>query len=430
AANLSTHTPEPSRCFNFIYYDDDDDDEESTIPLNEIISQIPPSIAITPVLPTMESEDSLIMGDENLSTIPEKESDKVIKSNVGDFVPIPSESEDTFESGSECDLPSCDDFSSIDVLRGNSMTFFNPLFDVNDDFTSSDDKSLPEEDVQEENFKIYSNPLFEFDEEYIYSDVNPLFNEVLEDIENKDSYVSNLDESDLLVTPLFDANEDECFDPGGDINKIDAFLDIDVSTDIEDGYHDSEGDIIYLECLITNDTTHNLPPEVFLDIDPKSLNDEPDFDNLKSMVKIFDPGIHEKKFSPTYVRTHTVVWWSGWWSAAATVIRHRWDRRRPPHGSEVSLWVDPPLTVAFDKPLGPVVASVDGVRTVDRPTWLQSQGEAVTEDHYKKLLEAHVSHSHWWITAVYDEELRRLRKFRMKLHVHKKITEIPPDIAI
>ncbi|GKG16106.1 hypothetical protein Tco_0358429, partial [Tanacetum coccineum] len=69
AANVSTHTLEPSRCFNFIY----DDDEESTIPLNEIISQIPPSIAITPVLATMEPEDSLIMGDENLSTIPKKE---------------------------------------------------------------------------------------------------------------------------------------------------------------------------------------------------------------------------------------------------------------------------------------------------------------------------------------------------------------------
>ncbi|GKD97635.1 hypothetical protein Tco_1381532, partial [Tanacetum coccineum] len=35
AANLSTHTPDPSRRFNFIYDDDDndDDDEESTIPL-------------------------------------------------------------------------------------------------------------------------------------------------------------------------------------------------------------------------------------------------------------------------------------------------------------------------------------------------------------------------------------------------------------
>ncbi|GKA18094.1 hypothetical protein Tco_0697931 [Tanacetum coccineum] len=188
AANLSTLTPDPSRCFNSICYDD----EESTIPLNEIISQIPPSIAITLVLPT---EDSLIMGDENLRTIPKKELDEFIKSSVEDLVPIPRESENTSDSDKECDLPFCD----------NSVTFSNPLFDANDDFTSSN-KGVPEE-----NIKIYSNPLFDFDDEYISSDVNPLFKEVLEDIENKDSYVSNLDEPALLVTPLFDANEDECF---------------------------------------------------------------------------------------------------------------------------------------------------------------------------------------------------------------------------
>ncbi|GJW97179.1 hypothetical protein Tco_0178987, partial [Tanacetum coccineum] len=134
------------------------------------------------------------------------------------------------------------------------------------------------------------------------SDINPLFDEVLEDTESKDFYVSNLDEPVLLVTPLFDANEDECFDSGGDIDEIDAFLDIDVSTDIEEGYHNSEGDVTYLKCLLTNDTTHNLPPGVFLDYDPISLKDEPDNDDLKSMVKVFDPGIHEKIISPTYVR--------------------------------------------------------------------------------------------------------------------------------
>ncbi|GKC20128.1 reverse transcriptase domain-containing protein [Tanacetum coccineum] len=137
---------------------------------------------------------------------------------------------------------SIDDSSPLDILGDNSVTFSNPLFDSNDDFTSSDDESLPEEDILEENFKIYSNPLFEFDDEYISSGINPLFNEVLEDIENKDSYVSNFDEPTLLVTPLSDANEDECFDPGGDIDEIDG----DVSTDIEDGYHDSKGDVIYL----------------------------------------------------------------------------------------------------------------------------------------------------------------------------------------
>ncbi|GJZ78833.1 hypothetical protein Tco_0643670 [Tanacetum coccineum] len=220
--------------------------------------------------------------------IPKKESDEVIKSSVEDLIPIPSKSEDTSESDSECDLPFCDNF----------VTFFNPLFDSNNDFTSSDDESLPEEDVPKENFKIYSNPLFEFDDEYISSIVNPLFNEVLEDIKSEDSYVSKLVEPILPVTFLFDANE--CFDPGGDIDEIDAFLDIDVSTDFEDDYYDSEGDTIYLESLLIKNTTHNPPPDVFLDHEPRSLNNKPD--NLKSMVKVFDPEIWEKMFSPTYVK--------------------------------------------------------------------------------------------------------------------------------
>nr|GEZ41576.1 hypothetical protein [Tanacetum cinerariifolium] len=193
------HTPEPSRRFNSICYDDDDN-KESTIPLNEIISQTPPSITITPVLPIMELKNSLIMRDEDLRTILEKESDEFIKSSVEDLVPIPKESEDTSDSDKECDLPVCD----------NSVTFSNPLFDANDDFTSSNEG-------------------------------------VLENIERKDSYVSNLDEPVLLVTLLSDANEDKCFDP-------------------------------------------------------RSLKDKPDNDDLKSMDKVFDPGIHEKIISPTYVR--------------------------------------------------------------------------------------------------------------------------------
>ncbi|GJZ88720.1 hypothetical protein Tco_0660502 [Tanacetum coccineum] len=131
---------------------------------------------------------------------------------------------------------------------------------------------------------------------YISSNVNPLFNEVLEDIKSEDSYVSNHDEPALLVTPLFDTNEDKCFDPGGDIDEIDVFLNIDVSTDIKKGYHDSEGDIIYLESLLIYDTVPNLPPKVFLDHDPKSLKDELDNNDLKSMVKVFDPSISAYSF--------------------------------------------------------------------------------------------------------------------------------------
>ncbi|GKE32099.1 hypothetical protein Tco_1451421, partial [Tanacetum coccineum] len=306
------------------------------MPLSEIISQLPPSIVITtssPVLLIEDPNDSLIMGDEDLSTIPEKESNEFIKSSVEDLVPIPSESKDTSDSDSECDFPFCD----------NSVTFSNPVFDANDDFTSSDDESLLEEDVPNENFKIYSNSLFEFDDEYISSDVNPLFNQVIEDIESEDSYVSKLDEPDLLVTPLSKLNEDECFDQGGDfvleeikacptsdlippriddadfdpegdillleklLNDDPSFplpskefnfdelkvIKSDVSTDFEDDYYDSEGDIIYLESLLIKDTIPNLPPKVFLDRDPRSLEDEPDKDDLKNIVKVFDPGIWE-----------------------------------------------------------------------------------------------------------------------------------------
>ncbi|GJX32431.1 hypothetical protein Tco_0242286 [Tanacetum coccineum] len=242
------------------------------------------------VLPIEEPDNSLSMGDEHLSTILETESDKVTKSSVEDLVPIPSESKcisndtcdvpfcdntppldvlnDHFEIFSDfnndctssdddsfeyidyveasppdselvsleevkedilhekllninlliaCDLPSSDDFSPISIFEEKSVTFSNPLFDSNDDFTSSDDESLSNEDVPEDNVKIYSNPLFAYDVEYISSDVNPLFD---------------------------------------------------------------EGDIIYLENLLIDDTIPNIPPEVFLDHDPRSLKDEPDKDDL------------------------------------------------------------------------------------------------------------------------------------------------------
>ncbi|GJS24598.1 reverse transcriptase domain-containing protein [Tanacetum coccineum] len=66
--------------------------------------------------------------------------------------------------------------------------------------------------------------------------------------------------------------------------------------DIEDGYYDLEGDIVYLESLLINDTIPNFPPEVFLDHDLRSLKDELDANDLKSMVKIFDPDISAYSF--------------------------------------------------------------------------------------------------------------------------------------
>ncbi|GJW23379.1 hypothetical protein Tco_0034001, partial [Tanacetum coccineum] len=76
---------------------------------------------------------------------------------------------------------------------------------------------------------------------------------------------------------LYDAlyNEAECFDPGGDNDEIDAFLAIEVPTYIE-GYYDSEGDVIYLESLLSDNTTHNLSPDVFFDHEPQHIENESD----------------------------------------------------------------------------------------------------------------------------------------------------------
>nr|GEZ67242.1 hypothetical protein [Tanacetum cinerariifolium] len=235
----------------YSYYDY----EESTIPLSHINSQIPPSIVITtspPVLPIEDLDVSLITRNEELNTIPEKESDEFLKSSVEDLVPIPSESKDTSGNDSEFILPSCDDFSPIDVPEEKAVTFSNPLFNSNDDFISSDDESLSDEDVSEDN--------------------------VLEDIECKDSYDPNLDESTFLVTPLFDSNEDEYFTP-------------------DDG----------VELLLHHDSS--IPKMKNDDLfDLESKNDEwkkilydAQIDDLMSEDKIFDPEICVKFFSSTYV---------------------------------------------------------------------------------------------------------------------------------
>nr|GFA23087.1 hypothetical protein [Tanacetum cinerariifolium] len=94
------------------------------------------SNAITPDFLTEESDNSLSIGDEHLSTISETESDEVIKSSVEDLVPIPSESE--VISDDTCDVPFCDNSSPLDVLNDH----FELFSDFNDDCTSSDDDSF------------------------------------------------------------------------------------------------------------------------------------------------------------------------------------------------------------------------------------------------------------------------------------------------
>ncbi|GKF39300.1 hypothetical protein Tco_0119361, partial [Tanacetum coccineum] len=196
---LAKFTNTPSWNLPTLSYDDDDD-EESYIPLKDIIiSGLPPCVAITPVLFTQEPVDSLIIEDEHLDTISATESDEFIKSSVENLIHTPSESEDA--SYGECDLPVCDDFP-----KSHLVTFSNPLFDIDDYCTSSDDELFFEEDVPMENFKIFSNPLFDFDEEIIATEVNLIQNEVLESITSNPPRIDSFDAESYLLESLLNRN--------------------------------------------------------------------------------------------------------------------------------------------------------------------------------------------------------------------------------
>nr|GEV95389.1 hypothetical protein [Tanacetum cinerariifolium] len=168
-------------------------DEEHSIQYKEYVENS--SNAITTVLPTEEPEYSLSMGYENLSTIPKTEPDEVIKSSVKNLVQIPSEYEVGSDNESECDVPVKDESSPI------FTTFSNPIFDCNDDFTSSDDELLSKEDVSMENFKIYSNLLFDNEEinsNKIYPHYFNAESDLIESLSNRDTLFDSSPKFDYL----------------------------------------------------------------------------------------------------------------------------------------------------------------------------------------------------------------------------------------
>nr|GFB44894.1 hypothetical protein [Tanacetum cinerariifolium] len=81
------------------------------------------------------------MGDEHLDTIPAMKSDEVIKSSVEDLVPIPSESEcipDTM-----CDVHLVNNHTPLEA-----KDHFEIVINSNDDYSSSDDDSLYNENIE------------------------------------------------------------------------------------------------------------------------------------------------------------------------------------------------------------------------------------------------------------------------------------------
>nr|GEZ90910.1 hypothetical protein [Tanacetum cinerariifolium] len=111
-----------------IYDDDDDDDVDYTI-------------AITLVLSIEEPDNSLSMGDEHLDTIPATKSDEVIKSSVEDLVSIPSQSKGILDT--MCDVHLVNNPTSL-----KAKDHFEIVINSNDDYSSSDDDSLYNENIE------------------------------------------------------------------------------------------------------------------------------------------------------------------------------------------------------------------------------------------------------------------------------------------
>nr|GFA38626.1 hypothetical protein [Tanacetum cinerariifolium] len=142
--------------------------------INVVVSVIPAccdddddyDFAITPVVSTEEPIDSLSMGDEHLDTIPAMESDEVIKSSVEDLVLIPSEFEGIPDT--MCDVHLVNNSTPLEAKYHVEI-----VINSNDDISSSDDDSLHEENIDDDQScsdkdvleKIVSKPLC--DEEII-----------------------------------------------------------------------------------------------------------------------------------------------------------------------------------------------------------------------------------------------------------------------
>nr|GEU81455.1 hypothetical protein [Tanacetum cinerariifolium] len=225
------------------------------------------TIAIKP----KEPDNSFSMGDEHLDTIPATESDEFIKSSVENLVPNSSESKGEHES----DVPACDDFT----------TFSNLLFDVDDDFSYSDDEiDKADCDLEEE---------IRFDERLLYDNSSP---RPLEEFnyENSDAIIESFSPSPI---PAEDS------DPF--MEEIDLFLASDgsIPSGIDNDYSDSEGDNLFLERLLHDD---HIPLLDILDFSNVVRVFLPFFTYLVtssillssgSKDTIFDPGISNYHFS-------------------------------------------------------------------------------------------------------------------------------------
>ncbi|GJX46705.1 hypothetical protein Tco_0271895 [Tanacetum coccineum] len=247
--------------------------------------------AITPDLPTEEPDNSLSMGDEHLNTIPETESDKLIKSSVENLVPIPSESKGI--SDDICDVPFCDndhfdaEFGLINSLLSRDILITSPKIDfLPEDFTGKLDLIDPillgidEDDFDEEEREIDID-ILQIEDEILREKLLNV-NLLIDKIE-----ALNLTPSIPFVLKYPSSSPIPVVDSDFLIEEVDTFLvpEDSIPPGIESDF-DSEGDIIFLNNLLNDDPIPEYERFTF-DIEP----DAPVINNFDELNKdeCFDP---------------------------------------------------------------------------------------------------------------------------------------------
>ncbi|GJW08596.1 hypothetical protein Tco_1571019 [Tanacetum coccineum] len=326
-------------------------DDEQILRYHNIAHVTPP--AYTPSLPfltTMEPATTLLIGDEVISTTPERENDEFIKSSVDDLVPVPWESEVT----SVCDDLECDMHVNIPLpttdVREEDFDINSPLGEYVVDFLMENvhvaglprhlvkqlfshllknlsltngmsDEPLGDDTKPRSYYVTFSNSLFDFNDDSTLCYDNPLFDEEFVDISSLDlpELTPVIDESTLLVTlpspylvvlgdekidlllrydldTLLKGDKEIDFNPCRDIEELEHLLANDpvpvprvfdeplgnsdsmsrpiensdlileeltteiglddlISTDIDDRYYASEGNILYFKQLLNEDSS-------------------------------------------------------------------------------------------------------------------------------------------------------------------------------
>ncbi|GKC14044.1 hypothetical protein Tco_1010826 [Tanacetum coccineum] len=188
------HKPERSDDYTEVPFDDEQIlRHHNTAPITP-----PPLVYIPtpPVLATIKPLDTFLVGDEVISTIPERENDEFIKSSVDDLVPIPKESELTLDSTDlECSMPIDPPLQCTDVLGDAIVDIDLPLREHLDTLSTGDREIdfNPSRDIEELEWLLADDPI-------------PVLRVFDEPLGNSDSIYRSFDVT--FSNPLFDFNDD------------------------------------------------------------------------------------------------------------------------------------------------------------------------------------------------------------------------------